>query len=793
MTWNPAFAGSVNIQVTANGCNGPSIQTLRTVVITPTVGIPTPIVVSLGVEPTCQVTNGTTQTTYSTTATNSTGFNWSINPITAGTIDPLTGVMTWNPAFAGSVNIQVTANGCNGPSIQTLWTVVITPTVGIPTPIVVSLGVEPTCQVTNGTTQTTYSTTATNSTGFNWSINPITAGTIDPLTGVMTWNPAFAGSVNIQVTANGCNGPSIQTLRTVVITPTVGIPTPIVVSLGVEPTCQVTNGTTQTTYSTTATNSTGFNWSINPITAGTIDPLTGVMTWNPAFAGSVNIQVTANGCNGPSIQTLRTVVITPTVGIPTPIVVSLGVEPTCQVTNGTTQTTYSTTATNSTGFNWSINPITAGTIDPLTGVMTWNPAFAGSVNIQVTANGCNGPSIQTLRTVVITPTVGIPTPIVVSLGVEPTCQVTNGTTQTTYSTTATNSTGFNWSINPITAGTIDPLTGVMTWNPAFAGSVNIQVTANGCNGPSIQTLRTVIINILPFQPEFISPNNLNSINVCSDIYGVYFSVNHDQTVNYTWSSSTQGIPYLLASDVLNYGNNCVFFFHSGPLNANGLYDVIVTATDEITGCSNSNIFNVQLDNDNVIDTAKILLINQADKILAIFNNDVDVTGFDHHAYQWGCYDIITLEPIIFDSDTGHFQIFKAGEQFASENKYWWVNARKGNCESKSFYHSKYLPYHYTKLSEVNSATPPPLVSPIVSSIYPNPNIGSFTIRVDGFEETSVTLTIRDVLGNELFANEVDGNELISGISIQTSLARGVYFLSLDDRKGKLVANKFIVQ
>src|SRR6185312_16257366 len=99
-------------------------------------------------------------------------------------------------------------------------------------------------------------------------------------------------------------------------------------------------------------------------------------------------------------------------------------EPTCQLTDGTTTTTYATTATNNTGFNWSLSDNSAGNIDASTGVMTWASGYSGTVDIQVTANGCNGPSSQVVRAVTITPTVGTPTAITVAGGTEPSCQLT---------------------------------------------------------------------------------------------------------------------------------------------------------------------------------------------------------------------------------------------------------------------------------------------------------------------------------------------------------------------------------
>src|ERR1035437_7647135 len=332
----------------------------------------------------------------------------------------------WTPlsTFNGTATLTLTATaGCSSSPSFASFSVTVTPTVGTPTAITISAGTEPTCQLTNGATTTTYATTATNSTGYNWSLSNGSAGSIGASTGIMTWANNFYGTVNIQVTANGCNGPSSQVIRTVTVNQAVGTPTAITISVGTEPTCQLTNGTTTTTYATTATNSTGYNWSLSNGSAGSIGASNGIMTWANGFYGTVNIQVTANGCNGPSSQVIRTVTVNQAVGTPTAITISAGTEPPCKLTNGTTTTTNATTATNSTGYNWSLSNGSAGSIGASTGIMTWASGFSGTVNIQVTANGCNGPSAQVIRTVNITPIVGTPTAITVSAGTEPTCQL----------------------------------------------------------------------------------------------------------------------------------------------------------------------------------------------------------------------------------------------------------------------------------------------------------------------------------------------------------------------------------
>lgn len=261
------------------------------------------------------------------------------------------------------------------------------------------------------------------------------------------------------------------------------------------------------TYTATATNSISINYSVSPLSAGTINSSTGEMDWYPAFSGTATITATATGfCNTTSEDLI--VDVTPTVGTPTAITVSSGVEPTCQLTNGTTTTTYTTTATNNTGFNWSISDAAAGTIDPLTGIMTWADGFFGTVDIQVTANGCNGPSAMVSRTVNITPTVGTPSDPTPSDSV-----ICQGSSSTTYTTFATDATGYNWSVTG--AGNAISGTGTtasVTWNPAFSGVATVSVTANGCNGPSASASTTV--NVLPTPVATISGDN----SVCQNTF-----------------------------------------------------------------------------------------------------------------------------------------------------------------------------------------------------------------------------------------------------------------------------------
>lgn len=172
----------------------------------------------------------------------------------------------------------------------------------------------------------------------------------------------------------------------------------------------------------------------------------------------------------------------------------------------------------------------------LTGAQVGNLSANRYFRATVT-NGTCPPVNSGVITVAITATVGTPTAITISSGTEPTCQLTTGTTATTYATTASGSTSFNWSLSNSNAGVIDASTGVLTWANGFSGSVNIQVTANGCNGPSAQITRSVLVN-----PSPTAVFSINDTRQC--LTGNSFSFNaaasavsSGSIIQYYWSFS----------------------------------------------------------------------------------------------------------------------------------------------------------------------------------------------------------------------------------------------------------------
>ncbi len=216
---------------------------------------------------------------------------------------------TWNsdvitisgtPTASGTFNYSILlTGGCN--TLYATGTITVTPSVGTP---VFNAGSTGLCQ---NAANETYTATATNTTGITYSVSPAAAGTINAISGEMDWDPAFSGTATITASAAGCNGPAIAT-RTVTVSPTVGTPT--------EPTPSATTicqGSSPTTYNTSASDATSYNWSVT----GAGNTISGsgasaTVTWHPDFSGVATVSVTANGCNGPSAPASTTVTVRPT-------------------------------------------------------------------------------------------------------------------------------------------------------------------------------------------------------------------------------------------------------------------------------------------------------------------------------------------------------------------------------------------------------------------------------------------------------------------------------------------------
>jgi Leucine-rich repeat (LRR) protein len=416
-----------------------------------------------------------------------------------------------------------------------------------------------------------------------------------------TYTPTIDGEYHCMMTNEKFPGLTLTTNTITVLTPSVTI-----VSSPEGEICQGTSVTFTATSDNGGENPT-FQWKKNG------DILPGET--NSTFSSStlengdiITVEMQADFPVDPVESNSILMQIIPTVGKPSEISIMAGNEPGCQLTNSITTTTYSTTATDNTGFNWSISNLSAGSIDASSGVMTWNEGFSGEVEIQVTANGCNGPSEMTIRSVVVLPLL----PVSVSIAASAT-EVCSGT-QVTFTANATNAGSnptFQWlrngtaiqgEINAVfrTTALADgdnisvvmypdlPLAPVysnvinMTVNPLLPVSVSIAASANPVTAGTPVTFTATPVNG-GTQPAF--EWYVNSIMIASGNAGeyTYTPVNGDQIYVVMTSSEvcTTGNPAtsnVIVMSVTN-GNNppeVVCNDISVALGATGSYSLSLT-------------------------------------------------------------------------------------------------------------------------------------------------------------------------------------------------------------------------
>jgi hypothetical protein len=198
--------------------------------------------------------------------------------------------------------------------------------------------------------------------------------------------------------------------------------------------------------------------------------------------------------------------------------------PTIHICQDAPQSRYTATFANNTGpVAYGVAPASAGTMNTVAGVgrMNWLPLFTGTAFIAAAVEGCQaGDVVPAIHTVTIPEDVGVPVGVVV---VSPPNHVCQASTPTTFTSTTTGyiTPGTNpvWSIANGGGSSINPTTGVVTWDPAFIGAgVQVTATYSGCINPAgpnngvignAPGSHTVEVHAIPKGTLTFAPGNLN--------------------------------------------------------------------------------------------------------------------------------------------------------------------------------------------------------------------------------------------------------------------------------------------
>jgi hypothetical protein len=445
---------------------------------------------------------------------NATGYVWTLPSGASILSGNNTGNITVNfstGATSGNITVYGT-NACGNGPVSSNFAVTVNPLPGNPT---IPSGITERCK---GGGTDIFTTSAANATSYNWSINAgnsSISGT--STTGTVSWHAGFSGMAVIAVSAtNSCGTSSVSSLNVNVITSSPNTPS---VPSGTATRCV---GAGTDVYTTSSSGATTYSWSVTG--AGNTILSSGssaTVTWAAGYTGTASVSVFATNVCGNSSSSSSSVIVTPTVGIPS---APSGTTTRCQ---GSGTTVYTTSATYATSYNWSVTG--AGNTISGTGTsatITWAAGFSGTATVSVTANGCNGPSSSSSTNITVTPTVGVPT---VPGGTTTRCQ---GSGTSAYTTSATDATSYNWSVT----GSGNTISGTgtsatVTWAAGFSGTATVSVTANGCNGPSSASSVAVIVNPLP------AANAGANQTICSG-QSISIGASPVSGNTYSWSPST---------------------------------------------------------------------------------------------------------------------------------------------------------------------------------------------------------------------------------------------------------------
>ena len=145
--------------------------------------------------------------------------------------------------------------------------------------------------------------------------------------------------------------------------------------------------------------------------------------------------------------------------------------------------------------------------------------WSGTTTITASAAGCNGPATTT-HVVTVNPSTG---PTIFTAGATTICQ---DAPDGTYTATAANSTLITYTVMPVTAGSINTITGLMNWSPVFSGIATITATSSGLCGTTSADLGVTVNpapNVTTASTTTICSGDLTNIALSSDVPGATFT------------------------------------------------------------------------------------------------------------------------------------------------------------------------------------------------------------------------------------------------------------------------------
>jgi CshA-type fibril repeat protein len=403
-------------------------------------------------------------------------------------LDPTTGALSAASPAAGMFTFSVTATSSAGIAVAGPFTVTVGQAPLIPAFVADS-------PPATGTVLSLYGPYQFTATGFplpTFSATGLPAGLLlDPLTGVLTGLPLFAGTSSVVVTAHNSVGDAATSTITIVID---ALPVPPLFVSALPPIVGVI-GTAYPSYTFVATGSPTptFTVSSGALPTGlSLDPTTGVLSGTPTAAGTFTFRVHAASSAGSVTTGLLTVLVTPTATVPS---FTAATPP----NTGSVATLYGPYSFAASGSPAPVYARASGNLppglllDPLTGELTGLPLIAGSYTFTVSAT--NSAGTDTSSPITVTVALHAPAaPDFAALTIPSTGQIGTPFPSYTFLTSGFPDPTFAVASGSLPAGlSLDPNTGVLSGTPTAAGTSTFRIAAT--NATSTVTTGAITITV----------------------------------------------------------------------------------------------------------------------------------------------------------------------------------------------------------------------------------------------------------------------------------------------------------
>jgi hypothetical protein len=267
----------------------------------------------------------------------------------------------------------------------------------------------------------------------------------------------------------------------------------------------------------------------------------------------------------------------------------------------------------------------------------------------------------------------------------------------------------------------------------------------------------VTIYELPAVPTF-----LNAVGtICKNTKGVPFEVSNGSSKVTTYHWSTNPPMNMVSKD----GRTIIDF----P-DQTGDVQVKMTYTNA-NGCTRSDSFKVTVTSNQAPGRGKV--VRRPDSTLVILDNSAA-------SYQWGADNVTTLESDTFAGEI--YQDYDPKTFEPSKYHYWVLTSNAAGCLTKSYYNAPTM----TGFDE-------PGRLPFRTTIFPNPNNGSFVVRIEGENTGLIRVQIIDLLGNIIHATTERKSAGRMDLPLNLGTCKpGMYFLKLGEGT-ETVTQKIIIK